>query len=82
MGRLCSTLEREENCLRGLVGKREGKRPLRRRRRRWESNRKWILEKYYGLVWTGLIWLRIEISGGALLTWQQTFGSLKILGNY
>jgi hypothetical protein len=27
---------------------------------------KWILEKQNGKVWTGLIWLRIETSGGLL----------------
>jgi hypothetical protein len=25
---------------------------------------KWILERYYWLVWTGFIWLRIATSGG------------------
>jgi hypothetical protein len=29
----------------------------------------WILERYDGVVWTGLIWLRIGTSGGLLLTW-------------
>jgi hypothetical protein len=28
---------------------------------------KWILQRYYSLVWTGLIWLRIEASEGALV---------------
>jgi hypothetical protein len=27
---------------------------------------KWILERYDGVVWTGLIWLRIAIGGGLL----------------
>jgi hypothetical protein len=27
---------------------------------------KWILERYDGVVWTGLIWFRIETSGGLL----------------
>jgi hypothetical protein len=27
---------------------------------------KWILAKYDGVVWTGLIWLRIETSGELL----------------
>jgi hypothetical protein len=26
----------------------------------------WILERYVGVVWTGLIWLRIGTSGGSL----------------
>jgi hypothetical protein len=27
---------------------------------------KWILERYDGVVWTGLIWLRIGINGGLM----------------
>jgi hypothetical protein len=27
---------------------------------------KWILEKYDGMVWIGLIWLRIRTGGGLL----------------
>jgi hypothetical protein len=27
---------------------------------------RWILERYDGMVWTGLIWLRIGTSGGLL----------------
>jgi hypothetical protein len=27
---------------------------------------RWILEKQYGMVWTGFIWLRISTSGGLL----------------
>jgi hypothetical protein len=27
---------------------------------------RWILERYDGVVWTGLIWLRIETSEGRL----------------
>jgi len=47
-----------------LVGKREGQRPLRRPRRRWENNIKMDLQKVR--VWTGLIWLRIGTGGGRL----------------
>jgi hypothetical protein len=36
-----------------LVGKREGKRPLRRSRRRWEDNIKWFFRKWVG----GLDWI-------------------------
>jgi hypothetical protein len=46
-----------------LVGKPEGKRPLGRPRRRWEGNIKTELRQE-GIVCTGLIWLRIETSGG------------------
>jgi hypothetical protein len=35
MGRECSTNGGEEECIRIFVGKPEGKRPLRRPRRRW-----------------------------------------------
>jgi hypothetical protein len=41
-----------------LVGKSEGKRPLGRSRRRWVDNTK--------MVWIGLIWLRMGISGRLL----------------
>jgi hypothetical protein len=27
---------------------------------------RWILERYDGVVWTGLVWLRIGTSGGLL----------------
>jgi hypothetical protein len=33
-----------------------GNRPLERPRCRWEDI-KWILERYDGVIWTGLIWL-------------------------
>jgi hypothetical protein len=35
-----------------LVGKAEGKRPLRKRRQRWEDNIKMILERQVGVIWT------------------------------
>jgi len=36
-----------------LLGKPEGKRPLRRPRRRWENNMKWIFRKEDVGVWIG-----------------------------
>jgi hypothetical protein len=45
------------------VGKSERKRPLGRPRRRSVDNR--ILERWDGVMWTGLVWLRIG-SGGKL----------------
>jgi hypothetical protein len=45
---------KKQNAYRILVEKPEGKRPLRRPTHRWEDN---------GVVWTGLIWLRIGTSG-------------------
>jgi hypothetical protein len=49
-----------------LVGKPEGKRPLGRPRRRWEIILGWILEKWDGVMWTGLVWVKIG-TGGELL---------------
>jgi hypothetical protein len=46
-----------------LVGKPEGKRPLGRRRRRWEDN---IRMKWDVGVRSGLGWLRIGTGGGRL----------------
>jgi hypothetical protein len=50
-----------------LVGKPEGNRPLERARRRRLYNIKMDLrEREDEVVWTGLIWLRIETSGKPL----------------
>jgi hypothetical protein len=48
-----------------LMGKPEGKRPLVRPKRRWVHNIKMDLREI-GMVWIGLIWLRIGTSGGLL----------------
>jgi hypothetical protein len=49
-----------------LVGKREGRRPLGRRRHKWEDNIK-IDQREVGLgLWIGFIWLRIGLGGGLL----------------
>ena len=47
-----------------LVGRPEGKRPLRRPRRRWENNIKMDLQEVGCGVRTGLIWLRTRTVGG------------------
>jgi hypothetical protein len=48
----------ERNAYRLLVGKPEGKRPLGRPRvGGWILG--WILERWDGMMWTGLVWLRI-----------------------
>jgi hypothetical protein len=49
-----------------LVGKTERKRPLGRRRHRWEDNIKMDLREKGGKLWTGCMWLRL-VSSGALL---------------
>jgi hypothetical protein len=46
-----------------LVWKPEGKRPLRRPRRRWDYNIKMGLQEVRRGPWTGSIWLRIGTDG-------------------
>jgi hypothetical protein len=58
----------KRNAYRIVVGKPEGKRPLGRPRHRWEDNIKMDLRQD-GVVWTGLIWLKIGTCGRLLLTW-------------
>jgi hypothetical protein len=57
---------KKRNAYRILVGKPEGKNPLGRPRRRWVDNIKKDLREigWDGMVWIGLIWLRIGTSGG------------------
>jgi hypothetical protein len=58
----------KRNACRILVGKPEGRRSLGRPRRRWVDNIKMDLREigWDGVVWTGLIWLRIGTIGGLL----------------
>jgi len=49
-----------------LVGKPEGKIPLRRPRHRWEDNIKMDLQEVGVGVWTGSSWFRIGRGGGDL----------------
>ena len=49
-----------------LVGKPEGRRPLRRPRRRWDDNIKIDLQEVEEVVGTGWSWLRIGTGGGRL----------------
>jgi hypothetical protein len=46
--------------------RREGKRQLGRRKRRWEDNIKMNIEKVGWGTWTGLIWRSIGTGGGLL----------------
>jgi hypothetical protein len=62
-------MEEKRNAYRLLVGKPEGKRPLGRTRRRWVDNIRMDLGEVGwgdGVMWTGLVWLRIG-TGGELL---------------
>ena len=49
-----------------LLGKPEGKRPLRRPKHRWEDSIKMDLQEVGCGVWTGLNWGRIGTGGGHL----------------
>jgi hypothetical protein len=61
-------MEEKKNACRILVGKPEGKRPLRRQRRRWVDNIKMdlIVIVWDGMDWTD--WFRIKISAEILST--------------
>jgi hypothetical protein len=54
----------KRNAYRLLMGKPEGKMPLVRPRRRWLDNVR--VDLVDGVMWTGLVWLRIG-TGGELL---------------
>jgi hypothetical protein len=66
MGRACSTNVETRNAYRILLGMPEGKRPLGRPKRRWVDNIKMDLRDPSGMVWIGLVWLRIWTSGWLL----------------
>jgi hypothetical protein len=63
--RACSAHGEKRNAYRILVGKPEGKERIGRPRHRCVDNTKMDL-RWDGVVWTGLIWLRIGTSGGLL----------------
>jgi hypothetical protein len=66
MGGVSSTNGEKRNAYRVLAGNPAGKRPLGRPKMRWVDNVKMDLEKWDGVVFTGLVWLRIG-TGGELL---------------
>jgi hypothetical protein len=61
----------KRNAYKLLVGKPEGERPLGRPRRRWMDNIRIILERWDGVMWTGLVWLRIETGGAVTILWNN-----------
>jgi hypothetical protein len=54
MGRACRTNGEKRNAYRILVGNPEGKKPLRRPRRRWVNNIKTDLRE---IGWNGMDWI-------------------------
>jgi hypothetical protein len=60
MGRICSTKVENRNAYRKMW-ENQKETSLGRPRRRWVDN-----VKTDGLLWTGLIWLRIGTNGGLL----------------
>jgi hypothetical protein len=72
-------MREKRNGYRLLVGKPEGRRPLGRPRRSWVG---WILWRWDGVMWTGLVWLRIGTGGELWWIRYWTFGFHKMLGNY
>jgi hypothetical protein len=54
------------NVYRVLVGKPNGKTPLRIPGRRWKDGIKMDLRRLVGGIWNGFTWLRIGIAGGLL----------------
>lgn len=51
------------SAVRILSEKPEGKKPLGRRRSRWEDDIKRDIKKWYMKVWTEFMWLRVGNSG-------------------
>jgi hypothetical protein len=63
-------IEEKRNAYRLLVGKPEEKIPLGRPRRRLVDSIRilsWILERWDGVMWTGLVWLRIGTGVNSVL---------------
>jgi hypothetical protein len=60
-----------------LVGKPDGKRPLERRRRRWEDDIKMDLQELGYGGWTGLCWFSVGTGGGHCECGNKHSGSIK-----
>jgi hypothetical protein len=55
-----------KNAYKNLAGKPKGKRPLERRRRRWNTAIEMDVRDIGVRVWIGLMWVKLETSGGLL----------------
>jgi hypothetical protein len=74
MGGHVARIGEERNVCTVLVGKPQGKRPLRRPRNRLEDGIRMDVGETDWEVWTGFNWLRIAASGRMLSMRRQTFG--------
>jgi hypothetical protein len=63
MDRACNTNGGEEECIWVIVGKARRKKTTRKTK---TYILKWIIERQNGVIWTGLMWLRIWTSEGLL----------------
>jgi hypothetical protein len=80
MGRVYSKYGGEERLLQVFGGKAEGKRPLRRPRRRWEDNIKKDIQEVGCGDMTGSSWLRMGTDGGNCVCGNERSGSIKYGG--
>jgi hypothetical protein len=81
MGRACSTYGGEEENICDLVGKREGKRPLRKTRRRREDN---IIIDVREIGWDDTDWIHLAQDRDhckALVNTVMNFVCHKMMGN-
>jgi hypothetical protein len=75
MGRVCSTNGEKKNAYMILVGKTEGKRPLRRTRRRWVDNIKMDPRE---IEWGDMDWIDLAQDRDQWRTLVRTVMNLRV----
>jgi hypothetical protein len=75
MGRACTTNGAKRTAYRILVGKPEGKRPLRRPRRRWVDNVKMDLRE---TGWDGVDWIDLALDRNKWRVLLNTLMNLRV----
>jgi hypothetical protein len=78
MGRTCGTYGGEQNAYRALMGKPEGRRKLRRPRRRWEDNIKMDFREF-GLGGRGMDWIDLAQNRDRWQALVNTGMNLRVL---
>jgi hypothetical protein len=76
MSGVCSTNGENRNAYRLSMGKREGKRPLERPRRRWVDNIKTDLRE---IGWEGVDWIHMAQNNDQWRTLVNTISNLRVL---